>query len=63
MRKNTDKTNGMRIFDQKKITYKSYYYINSGVISGIDVATVLNQDTHQVFKTLAEVEEKNIHEL
>lgn len=59
MKKNTDKTNVMRIFDQKKISYKSYCYIDSGVISGIDVATVLGQNPHQVFKTLVTVGNSN----
>lgn len=42
----------MRILDQKKIDYTSYCYIDSGVISGMDVANVLNQNPDQVFKTL-----------
>ena len=50
-----EKTNVMRILDQKKIDYKFHSYIDSGVISGIDVANVLNQDPNQVFKTLVTV--------
>lgn len=49
------KTNVMRILDQKKINYKSYDYSKSDVISGIDVASVLNQNPNQVFKTLVTV--------
>ena len=59
MKKNTEKTNVMRILDQKKIDYTSYCYIDSGVISGIDVANVLNQDPNQVFKTLVTVGSTN----
>ena len=59
MKKNTEKTNVMRILDQKKIPYKTYCYIDSGVISGIDVAIVLNQDPHQVFKTLVTIANSN----
>lgn len=55
MKKNTEKTNVMRILDQKKIDYTSYCYIDSGVISGLDVANVLQQDPGQVFKTLVTV--------
>ena len=55
MKKNNEKTNVMRIFDQNKISYKSYCYVDSGVISGIEVASVLNQDPGQVFKTLVTV--------
>ena len=42
MKKNNEKTNVMRVFDQNKISYKSYCYVDSGVISGIEVASVLN---------------------
>lgn len=52
MKKNTEKTNVMRILEQKKIPYTSYCYVDSGVVSGIDVATVLQQNPNQVFKTL-----------
>ncbi|MCM1123925.1 MAG: Cys-tRNA(Pro) deacylase [Eubacterium sp.] len=59
MKKNTEKTNVMRILDQKKIPYTSYCYIDTGVISGMDVATVLNQNPDQVFKTLVTVGNSN----
>lgn len=52
MKKNEEKTNVMRLLDAKKIEYKSYNYVDSGVISGIDVAAVLDEDPHRVFKTL-----------
>lgn len=48
-----DKTNVMRILDQKKIIYKSYYY--EDVISGIDVAKTLGENPNQVFKTLVTI--------
>lgn len=50
-----EKTNVMRILDQKKITYKSYSYADTEAISGIEVAKVLNQDPKKVFKTLVTV--------
>ena len=61
MKKNTEKTNVMRILDQKKIPYRTYCYVDSGVISGIDVATVLEQDPQQVFKTLVTIGNSNNH--
>lgn len=61
MKKNTEKTNVMRLLDQKKIEYTSYCYINSGVISGMDVAAVLNQNPDQVFKTLVTVGSSKNH--
>lgn len=59
MKKNTEKTNVMRILEQKKISYKSYCYADTGVISGIDVAAVLKQDPKQVFKTLVTIGSSN----
>lgn len=50
-----DKTNVMRILDQNKIDYKSYNYVESGVISGLDVAKYLNVDENKMFKTLVTV--------
>lgn len=47
-----EKTNVMRILDQKKIIYKHHTYINTEAISGLEVAEVLNQNPNQVFKTL-----------
>lgn len=61
MKKNTEKTNVMRILDQKKIPYKTYCYIDSGVISGINVAAVLKQDPQQVFKTLVTIGNSDSH--
>mgnify|MGYP007027244955 FL=1 len=31
-----EKTNVMRILDQKKINYKSHYYGDSGAVSGFE---------------------------
>lgn len=55
MSKNIEKTNVMRILDQKKVDYKSYSYADTDAISGIDVATVLGQNPKQVFKTLVTI--------
>lgn len=55
MKKNTEKTNVMRILDQKKVDYISHCYVDTGVVSGIDVAAVLHQNPDQVFKTLVTV--------
>ncbi|MBQ7919901.1 MAG: Cys-tRNA(Pro) deacylase [Lachnospiraceae bacterium] len=48
-----EKTNVMRVLDQKKVAYKSYTY--SDVISGIEVAEVLGENPEQVFKTLVTI--------
>lgn len=59
MSKHTDKTNVMRILEQHKIRYESHCYVDTGVISGTDVAAVLGQDPRQVFKTLVTVSNTN----
>ena len=54
-----EKTNVMRILDQKKITYNSYSYVDTDAISGMEVAHVLNEDPNRVFKTLVTVSNNN----
>ncbi len=49
------KTNVMRILDKKKLKYKSYSYVDTDAISGIEVASVLHQNPDMVFKTLVTV--------
>ena len=55
MAKGMEKTNVMRLLDQKKIPYESYCYVDTGVISGAEVAAVLGQNPDKVFKTLVTV--------
>lgn len=50
-----EKTNVMRILDQKKIAHKVHTYDNTEAISGTEVAAVLGQNPEQVFKTLVTV--------
>lgn len=50
-----EKTNVMRILEQHKIKYQSYYYGDTSAVSGVEVATVLGQNFRQVFKTLVTV--------
>ena len=49
-----DKTNVMRILDQKKIKYIIHYYDNT-ITNGMEVANTLNLDPNKVFKTLVTV--------
>ena len=55
MKQNNEKTNVMRILDQKKIEYKEHCYINTNTISGEDVASALGENPSQVFKTLVTI--------
>jgi len=50
-----EKTNVMRVLDQKKVEYKHYTYADTDAISGVEVAEVLGQNPDQVFKTLVTV--------
>ena len=56
-----DKTNVMRILDQKKIEYKSYTYDSSVALSGMEVANYLNENPNRVFKTLVTVSNTKIN--
>lgn len=49
------KTNAMRILDAHKVNYKIHDYSHTDALSGKDVAEVLNENPHQVFKTLVAV--------
>ena len=50
-----EKTNVMRLLDQKKIKYNSYCYVETGETNGQKVAEILGQDENRVFKTLVTV--------
>ena len=55
------KTNVMRILDGKKIEYNHYNYLESGAISGMEVAEALNENPDMVFKTLVTVGKSGNH--
>ena len=61
MKHNEDKTNVMRLLDQKKIKYKMHSYADTEAISGTEVANVLGQNPEMVFKTLVTVGKTNNH--
>ena len=56
-----EKTNVMRILDGKKIKYNHYNYLESGAISGMEVAEALNENPNTVFKTLVTVGKSGNH--
>ena len=59
--KKQEKTNVMRILDQKKIEYTMHDYSESGAIAGEDVARVLGENPDEVFKTLVTVGKSKQH--
>lgn len=50
-----EKTNVMRVLEQKKTAYTAHYYGDTDAVSGAEVAAVLGQDPDRVFKTLVTV--------
>lgn len=52
MKNQEEKTNAMRLLEQKKIKYISYTYDSTKALSGLEVAHILSQDPNKVFKTL-----------
>lgn len=59
--KKQEKTNVMRILEQRKIKYQQYCYVESGTTNGEEVAKILNQNPEQVFKTLVTVGHSKNH--
>ncbi len=59
--KATDKTNVMRLLEQKKVAYRHYTYESEGAITGLEVAEKLGQDPAQVFKTLVTTGRSGAH--
>lgn len=53
-----EKTNAMRILDQKKIKYnvKEYPHEDGLAVDGLEVARLLNQNPEVVFKTLVTID-------
>lgn len=56
-----EKTNVMRIIEQRKIEYNSHDYSDTGAVSGIEVAEALNENPENVFKTLVTVGKSGEH--
>lgn len=50
-----EKTNAMRILDQKKVAYKEHILGITDAVSGVEAAALLNVDESLVFKTLVTV--------
>ena len=60
-KKADEKTNVMRVLDQKKISYKSYCYAETGAVNGMEVAEILKENPDTVFKTLVTVGKTGSH--
>lgn len=61
MKKEFEKTNVMRLLEQKGIPYICRTYLDTGAIAGLEVAAVLGEDPTTVFKTLVTVGRSGAH--
>lgn len=61
MKQEANKTNVMRILEQKRIKYKGYTYDCTEALSGTEVASALNENPDHVFKTLVTVGKSKEH--
>lgn len=50
-----EKTNVMRVLDQKKVLYTPHFYSADGPLDGVSVAAMTGQDPATVYKTLVTV--------
>ncbi len=55
------KTNALRMLDKIKADYKCYTYNPDSSLTGIDIASLLGQNSAQVFKTLVTVAKSKQH--
>ena len=56
-----EKTNVMRLLEQKKVEYTAHSYADTDAISGDEVAKALGEDPRRVFKTLVTVASSKQH--
>ena len=56
-----EKTNVMRVLEQHKIPYEGHNYLDSGAVSGMEVATALSETPEMVFKTLVTIGKTGNH--
>ena len=55
MKNREEKTNAIRLLEQKKLLFRLHDYSQSGAVSGPEVAEYLNENPDRVFKTLVTV--------
>ena len=61
MEKKINKTNAMRLLDEKKIMYEIVDYTDKNYTIGVEIANYLNEDPSIVFKTLVTVGKSHNH--
>lgn len=53
--KKEEKTNAVRLIEQKKLGFKLHDYTGTGALSGVEVAAALGENPKKAFKTLVTV--------
>ncbi len=61
MKNREEKTNAIRLLEQKKLPFQIHDYSQSGAISGLEVAGCLNENPDRVFKTLVTAGKSGSH--
>lgn len=61
MKNKEEKTNVMRLLEQKKIPHECRFYNDTDAVAGMDVAAVLGENPDRVFKTLVTVGKTGLH--
>ncbi|HBL40380.1 MAG TPA: Cys-tRNA(Pro) deacylase [Ruminococcaceae bacterium] len=56
-----EKTNVMRILDQKKVPYQPHTFTSEGAKSGLEIAAIFGLNPARVFKTLVTVGKSGTH--
>jgi len=59
--KKEDKTNVMRVLEQKKVSYNPHSYTEDASLTGDEIAELLGENKEQVFKTLVTVGKTGEH--
>ena len=55
MKKNEEKTNVMRILEQKRVPYVAHIYADTAETNGMEIASRLSEEPERCFKTLVTV--------
>lgn len=56
-----EKTNAIRLLEQRKLTFAVHDYTRTGALGGMEVAACLNENPDKVFKTLVTVGKSGGH--
>ena len=61
LKKSEEKTNAVRLLQQRKLAFETHSYDGSGAVAGAEVARFLGQEPERMFKTLVTVGRSGEH--